>query len=680
MTSSSQMLMALRRVALGFAAVLLILLAVSFSLFRLLLPEIPELQRDIEAMASKAVGKPLVIGEMEAEWAGWGPRLVFKNVSIRSPIDNDELVALGQLTLGTHFLQLLSDQPWRPASVDAEGLRLVVEQKENGSLRLRGFDGSESNEGDFLGPLLDFLAARGTISLGRTEIVWVPAEGTQLEPESAWFDLSFRSGGGRYHIELSGKPPASIGEDVELVLDAEGSMADMVNMRGEVFTRVGGFQLHSPWVQPLLAFLPVDVKAGYLESGDVSLRWDRQKTTKVTSRVSLTRLQVSLPNESEAQKDMHLVEGFEGDLSWASHGSSSEETDTIKNLAELGKRWTLSSENATLTVAGEPIQIKGFKVDSEIGEDALNEQHFVGKLDSLTWGRVFDQAEGLPLPDEMGNLLQRLAPAGGIMIKRFDVARSIEQGTHIEAAGQFDRLSWRTGMVQSKADDPTHKGWPGLKNVSGSFDLKGNKVALKLDSQDLVISWPWLYSGERSVDSAKGDFVVNWSTPTADKVRHLVVQSDNLQLQKNKASADVQVGVDVALTKPKVTGWLTLDGDVRGGTVPMVKEFIPAFTPDTAHQWLDKALLAGNLDAEVAINGPLNGFPYENDEGKFSADAYVVNAGLQFAEQWPAVENASGKLAFRNMSLMADIEEAATADIPVQKLRVQIPNLKRANV
>lgn len=675
------MLYAARRTLLGLAAVSLILLAVSFSLFRLLLPELPQLQRDIEAMASQAIGKPLVIGEMQAEWSGWGPRLVFQDVSIRSPLDNDELVGLQQLSLGTHVLQLFSDQPLRPAWVDAQGLRLVVEQTPNGGLRLRGFDGSEGNQGDFLGPLLDFLAARGTISLGRTEVVWVPATNTELNTESAWFDLAFNSGGGEYHIELSGKPPKSIGSNVELVIDAEGSMADMVNMRGSMFARLEGFQLHSPWVQPLLAVLPVEVRAGVLETGNINLQWDRQKTTKVTSHISLQALQLSLDSESAAQRDRHLIEAFEGDLSWESHESSSTETDALKNLAQMGRQWTLSSDKAKLTVAGEPVEIAGLTMHSAIGEKADGRKlRFHGQLQALEWGSVFTEAEALPLPSEMGSLLQRMAPSGRFQIDEFDISHSRESGLKTKAKGSFNQLSWRSG--KAKDAQANSKGWPGFKELSGRFSVLDDVIDLTLESTDLTIDWPWLFDGPRVVDTVVGDVRValQSSGGAGTTIDQLQISANELRLAKAKAYANVALTVNALLGKPKVKGDIRLNASVRNGTVPLVKKFIPAFTPDTAHAWLDRALLAGQVDAEVNIDGPLGGFPYEHNEGVFRVDADVSHGALSFADDWPAIEDARASLTFKNIGMTASVTAAKTLGVATRKLNVSIPNLRETVV
>lgn len=681
MAKRTKLLYAARRTLLGLVAVSLILLAVSFSLFRLLLPELPQLQRDIEALASQAIGKPLVIGDMQAEWSGWGPRLVFEDVSIRSPLDNDELVGLQQLSLGTHILQLFSDQPLRPAWVDAQGLRLVVEQTPSGGLRLRGFDGSEGNQGDFLGPLLDFLAARGSISLGRTEVVWVPATNTELNTESAWFDLAFNSGGGEYHIELSGKPPKSIGSNVELVIDAEGSMADMVNMRGAVFARVEGFQLHSPWVQPLLAVLPVEVRAGVLETGNINLQWDRQKTTKVTSHISLQDLQLSLDSESAAQRDRHLIEAFEGDLSWESHESSSTETDALKNLAQMGRQWTLSSDKAKLTVAGEPVEIAGLTMHSAIGEKSEGRKlRFHGQLQALEWGSVFTEAEALPLPSEMGSLLQRMAPSGRFQVDEFDISHSRQTGLKTNAKGSFNQLSWRSGKASNAAADS--KGWPGFTELSGRFSVRDDVIDLALASNDLTIHWPWLFDGPRAVDNVAGDVRValQRSGRAGTKIDQLQISAKELQLAKAKANATVGLSVNARLTKPKVTGDIRLNASVRNGTVPLVKKFIPAFTPETAHAWLDRALLAGQVDAEVKIDGPLSGFPYEHNEGVFRVDADVSQAALSFADDWPAIEDARASLTFKNIGMTASVASAKTLAVATRKLNVSIPNLRETVV
>lgn len=668
----------IRRGLMGLMAVALILLALSFSAFRLLLPELPQLQKDIEAIASQAVGKPLDIGSMQAEWAGWGPRLRFYDVSIRSPIDGDELVALGELTLGTHMLQLLSDQPLRPASVHAEGLRLVVEQTEKGGLRLRGFDSSRGNQSDFLGPLLDFLAARGTISLGRTEVLWVPQPGANIEAESAWFDLAFFSGGGKYHIELSGQPPASIGNNLELIMDAEGSMADMLNMRGEVFIQAQGFQLHSPWVQPLLATLPLEVSAGLLKSGDFNLRWDRQETTQVTSRVSLQELQISLPNESEAQRDKHLLQGFDGDLSWSSHGSASSEKDTLKNLAALARRWTLKSDKAQLMVSGEPVLMQGFELHAD-GAEGLPTS-FRGSMQSLRWGKVFAQLEGFPLSENLSSALKTLAPEGQLAVNEFTLSQSQKQGWQLQAAGAFENLGWRSGKLVKQVGSDQHKGWPGIKNLTGKFQLDSNSAKLQIDSQQLALEWPWLYSGERLVDQLVAEVDLGWQHDQQGGFKSFRVTSERIRLQKAQAQAEVGLALELNLAAQKPEGVIRLQGQVQNSDMALVKQFLPAFTPAAAKGWLERALVAGNLDGSISIDGPLGGFPYADNQGQFKADVTVNNAALEFAEQWPMVERASAQLAFRNLSLHANVQEAQTSGVSTQALRVSIANLAKPEV
>ena len=669
---------AFRRTMLGIAAVALILIALGFSLFRILLPELPQLQRDIETLASEAVGKPLVIGKMDAVWGGWGPKLIFHDVSIRSPVDDDELVGIKQLSLGTNIFQLLSSQPFRPSWVDAQGLRLVVEQQSNGMLALRGFGGGEGQKKDFIGPLLDFLSGRGTIALDNTEVVWLPAEGSVLDAEASWFDLAFRSGGGSYHVELSGNPPASIASDLELVIDAKGSMADMLNMNGEAFGRVEELQFHSPWVKPLLDLLPVNIQSGLLESGDFSVRWNKNQTTKITSHIVLDDVRVGVPQWQDAKAPYYHVEQFVGDLSWeALNQMDSTATTSAGKLANLVRRWNLVSEQAEISMAGETASLAGLDVVLDWGKAGDQVVTIEGQLTALKTNGMLSKAEQLPMPPAVRGLVAQLAPVGTLSFERFKLKQKAGQPPELTAKGRLLGFEWQTGQPSDQVDS---KGWPGIRGLSGGFVMKGQQVALDIDSPKIEINWPWLYQGPRQIDRLSGPVLLAWSGDPAKGMR-LDIDADGLLLNDKKATADVALNVvSKPVGKTDRDTHVRLGAYVRGATVPQVKHFIPAFTPEQANQWLQSALLEGDVEATLKIDGPLEGFPYPDKEGTFLVDAHASRAALRFADEWPSVTDAEADITFENMSMRAKVKSAKTHGIPIDKLSVTIPDLRTTEV
>jgi len=665
---------AFRRAILGMAAVLLILLALSFSAFRILLPELPQLQRDIEALASQAVGKPLVIGSMDAVWGGWGPKLIFYDVSIRSPVDNDELVGLQELSLGTHLLQLLSSQPQRPAWVDAKGLRLVVEQQPNGLLQLRGFSGGSGQRTEFLGPLLDFLAGRGTIALDNTEVLWQPAEGSALNAEFSRFDVAYRSGGGSYHIELSGRAPASVAGDIELVLDAKGRMDDLINMKGEAFGHVEGLQFHSPWIQPLLKLLPVTIQSGLLESGDFSLRWNKNQTTKVTSHLILSDIRVAMPRWKEADKPYYTLEQFTGDVSWQALNDNNSVGRPVEQLASMARRWNLVSEQAQLTMAGETATMAGLDVVLDWREADQQSVVLRGKLARLNPNGLFKAAEQLPMPSVMRQLMAQLQPDGELSFDQFRLKQTTNQDPQLSAQGKLKAFRWNTG----KANDVS-KGWPGVKDFSSEFSLKDNQVRLDVDSHQLELSWPWLYRESRLIEQLKGPVTIAWRNEPESGTR-VDVNADELLLRHRDAQAVVELDVVSRPGIKKRKSHVKLKGQVDNATIDQVKHFIPAFTPESAENWLQQSLQAGDVTASIEIDGPVVGFPYPDKQGVFRVDAHASNAALEFAEAWPQVEQAEARVQFENLSMRADVKQATTAGIPLQKLSVTIPDLRDTNV
>ncbi len=66
-------------------ATVVIILAVLVGLFRVFLPQVPEYRAQIETWASEAIGRPVVISDIDARWRLDGPELAFTDAKVMAP-------------------------------------------------------------------------------------------------------------------------------------------------------------------------------------------------------------------------------------------------------------------------------------------------------------------------------------------------------------------------------------------------------------------------------------------------------------------------------------------------------------------------------------------------------------------------------------------------------------------
>jgi len=133
-------LLRLLRLATSLCAALLILLACWVALGRELMPWVADFRADVEALASKAIGKPLHIGRLEGRWQGFAPVFHAYQVQIG---EGSERLSLEQLELHPDIPASLLARAPRLAYTRLNGLDLKLEQNQDGSWHAAGLPSSD---------------------------------------------------------------------------------------------------------------------------------------------------------------------------------------------------------------------------------------------------------------------------------------------------------------------------------------------------------------------------------------------------------------------------------------------------------------------------------------------------------------------------------------------------------
>lgn len=668
----SRVVTSLRSAFLITIATLIILVALAYSAFRAALPMVPEWQEDIEQRASAAIGVPVEIGSVEAEWWGFGPRLLLQQVQLMSPENpSAELMSFKALRVDINLLDLIQGQDFRPRKVRVDGAKMVVEQQENGAFSVRGFAPKQSNDG-FLGPALKLLGKHGDFELTDTEILWSRYQSSELhEYTSSQFNLSLTIRDSQYALTLQGTPPEDLASNLEIQVQAKGDSADPSSLDAKIFVKAEQIQLASLWLKPWL-----DPQLEYSSgTADIStqITWQDQLPIKVVAQTTITEL--GHPNlealDISASASWSLPNNRQGFDHW------------VLNLDELTSQ--PSNGNPESSVSLGPLAV--------IQRGNAAKREYAAVIDALDISSISPLAQRLKkIPEKPIKWLKHTQPAGKLKDTR--IAFSLSQATSLQArqvenlrvAGEFIEISSKevapnilTPPRPARADGTKKRpqGVPGIDHLSGTFEGGLDSGVIQLDCTNATLDWDFLYPEIRSFDRLSG--AMNWGW---DQVRGFQLDWEQLDIKKQR----VDIRSKGLLTFPRNSSgelpMMTLTAELQNGDFDIASDFMPELLPSSVLKWLDRALLQGDIEVSFASKGTLKGFPYiENPEdGQYLAKATIRNGHMQYHPDWPIAENAGFEMRFFGESLTFSGTEGTISGINVGEFAGEIPDLREGQL
>jgi uncharacterized protein YhdP len=182
------------------------------------LPQVERYQVEIESALARAVGLPVTVGAVRADWDGLRPRLVARDVRVLDLAGREALLlpsvepVIGWSTLLARDLRLYS--------LTIDGPRLTVRRGTDGVLAVAGValgTGGGAADGTSAGVRLpDWILEQREIIVRNAHIEWI--DDKRAAPPLVLRDLQLRlrNRGELHQIGLSARPPRALGAALEL--------------------------------------------------------------------------------------------------------------------------------------------------------------------------------------------------------------------------------------------------------------------------------------------------------------------------------------------------------------------------------------------------------------------------------------------------------------------------------
>lgn len=619
--------------ALYFAAALLVLAG-----RYLILPEIATYRGAIEQQLTSAIGLPVKIGALTAEWPGLHPRLHIEQLQVhdsagRSALSFDHVDAeIGWASLWHFGLRLARLEIVAPA--------LDVRRTADGVIYVAGLPVQGDGESDFA----DWLLKQDRIVVRDARIVWHDEQrgAPQLELQQLNFELK---NSGRHHsFGLSAEPPAELAARLDLRGNLVGrDPDDLAAWRGEIYVDVERTDLAAwaPWFDT--ANTPLELTRG-LGSLRLWLSFENLLPTGFTADVRLADLAVRFSPDLPVLN----LQQLEGRLAGRR---------TSAGLAGEIKRLTLATtDGIVLSPTDASLKLNTGPEDKAGGEFRAN---------GLDLASLTALARYLPLPDGAHTRLQTFDPRGlvsDLSLSWRGAPTSSASPARWQVKGRFADL----GLA-------AHKELPGFTGLSGRLEGDERSGQIHLDSQNSRIELPKVFA-EPSLALTQLAAEIGWQASTAEPGQ-LDLSIARLAFANPDASGEVTGRYRYTGQGP---GEIDLSAKLTRGDGMAVWRYMPLVVGSDTREWLRAGIVGGRFsNATLRLKGLLAQFPFrDGKQGIFQVKGTFQDATLNYASGWPKITGIDGELLFEGARMLIRGQRATLAGVRLSNVTAEIPDLE----
>ena len=600
-------------------AILIITLAILFSLFRALTPWAKQYKGEVESHLSTLIGQPVIINSMETSWYWFEPVLRLNQVTVSD--SQNHVLKLSKLLVGINLFSSLWHWHVQPGILYADDVHLTLRQVKN-SWQIDGLStdtpSTRLSPEEYL-PILAWVLGQQKIIIKNASALIHLKDGSLLPLSALNFTAVNRSG----HYRLKGEVELAQTMATKLLVlaDMELNPSALSRASGQVYFSVRRF-LPTQW-QGFFPDSDYKLEGG---KGDFEVWLDVLKGhfSAVQTTLDFRRIAWSKNGNPQSQ----FIQLLKANLAWKpTHDGWQLSGDQIK-LRAGGIRWP---ENALLINYQPSQQIYRVFAKTLLIEPILSAD--------IEWPAIMQP-------------VLAVHPSGHLQ----DTQIEVKEGKIDYVLSRFTELSWKNQGTL-----------PDVSNISGALNWQPTEGRLDLDGENTIVApvglppvtfdqlnaafeWKELSHGMRiSMERlilTHPDFVFSargaLDEPFLPESRHLQLTAD---FSADNAASWLRY-IPAKYVKPKLDDWLKHD----------IKQ-------------IEKA------SGQLTINGDLADFPFDKRPGEFSIVSRFSGVDLRFHKLWPLNRDIDGFLRVDKRTLDIDILHASLKEIQVDQVNLHMDEM-----
>ncbi len=587
------------------------------------MPDVDRFRPDLEAAASQAVGVPVRIGGLAADWQGINPRLTLEDVRL-VPASGEPLILPRVEAIGSWWSLAVLEPRLR--RLNLEQARFPLRRAPDGIVYLADIP---INGPGAPSPFPDWLLRQARIVIKDAHVSWLDQKLGAPPLQFSGVRLLVENRFGRHRFGGVALP-----SDAAARLDLRGdfkgrSVHDFPSWTGQFYAQVSQARFQS-WVQ-WVPWAQASVKGG---AGDLRFWFDleRGRITGLKGDARLGDVALSMRRDLP---DLRF-ESLTGRIGW----ERGEDSHTLfVDKLRFKTPGAAPAEPAALRLTLTPDGGDGFRrIEAEAGNL---------RLEALT-----ALSGALPLPRRGHDLIEALHPRGLVESARGHWAGPKDYAFHVNL---------REGGARPYADLPGISGL-GLKIEA---DQKGGKATLA--GRDFLLDWPRVFRHE--LDLAQLDAQADWRFD--DRGLDVSFQAKRL------ANADLEGSARGSVRLPdNGTPVVDITAHLSHGKASAVYRYLPHKIAEDAYNWLRRSLVAGHSDdVRLTLKGDLRHFPFDQGNGEFRTSVRMVDGVLDYAPGWPPIGGVRGMLVFHGKAMTLTADTGRILDAQLGPVKVEIPDL-----
>ncbi len=638
----------------------IILLALSLTLARLLLPQLDRYRGDVEAKVSSIINQPVSIAGFEVGWHGLGPRLSLQDLRVMDGDGERSLMGFESALIDISVIESLRQWQLEFADFTLVGAKLDVERDVEGNYWIAGIkipaneeeesetSGSESSESEQhekeerqLGALA-WILRQPHLALQDGEIRWYDQD-SKTELVFSQLNIHLQYVGGKHLLGGQIRLPDAIGHEIELVVNATGESADPRDLDVEFYLNGSGLQF-TQWIADhpaLYSLLGVRIVNGSVQT-ELWGRWAQKRLQEIQGSVGLNDLYLAYDEFSEQMGvTVHRLDALSGNFSW--QGTRNQwQLDVNDFLVVKGAEMSLPSR----------IHISKNKLD-----EAREFEIAFTELDVASVAELAVASSAVP--EDVRTAISQTRPRGNIHNAYVKLRLEPEQPPQYHVRAELENLGanpWRKvpGMdgFDFFLDLDQHGGVATVNTRRASLDTQGMfRESLEISSMFGRLGWLYEESG------------------TALDIQELVIANSDL---------DIQLDGNIDLFKDERSPIVNLLADIKRGDGSKTWRYLPVTKmSQKTVEWLDHGIIQGNVvSGAMVLHGPIKNFPFSDDSGRFEIRFNIDDGVLDYAPGWPRIEKIDAEVAFVANGMEINARSGMTSGAEIHDVRVEVENFR----